>query len=222
MVMNPEVNAGIEGYSDDDVTHAIFSGNNEGLHPEEGAMIVAPRNGGNHIYLFQTGEKGGYRLSVADMKIVGTYQDCFREGIEDPGFEGFALWNGSKEYLVNKGSIYFSDSNTSGIYSQYDVRCFGEPYDAAPYIGGNVTARGLLGSAVLLLRQAEQSLPVSSTFSPTVKGFTNVGQRPSIRKNRWKTKPRWSMPRWVIRATFTLLSCSSPGIRPCGSSTPWT
>ena len=84
MVMNPEVNAGIEGYSDDYVTHAIFSGNNEGLHPEEGAMIVAPRNGGNHIYLFQTGEKGGYRLSVADMKIVGTYQDCFREGIEDP------------------------------------------------------------------------------------------------------------------------------------------
>ena len=60
--------------------------------------------------------------------------------IENPGFEGFALWNGSKEYLVNKGSIYFSDSNTSGIYAQYDVRCFGEPYDAAPYIGGNVTA----------------------------------------------------------------------------------
>ena len=45
MVMNPEVNADIEGYSNDDVTHAIFSGNNEGLHPEEGAMIVAPRNG---------------------------------------------------------------------------------------------------------------------------------------------------------------------------------
>ena len=114
MVMNPEVNAGIEGYSDDYVTHAIFSGNNEGLHPEEGAMIVAPRNGGNHIYLFQGGDRGGYRLSIADMKIIDTYQECFRDGIEDPGFEGFALWNGSKEYLVNKGSIYFSDSNTSG------------------------------------------------------------------------------------------------------------
>ena len=174
MVMNPEVNAGIEGYSDDYVTHAIFSGNNEGLHPEEGAMIVAPRNGGNHIYLFQTGEKGGYRLSVADMKIVGTYQDCFREGIEDPGFEGFALWNGSKEYLVNKGSIYFSDSNTSGIYSQYDVRCFGEPYDAAPYIGGNVTAGASSGVRCCFFDKLSNRF-LYIDYQPTVKAFTNSG-----------------------------------------------
>ena len=130
-----------------------------------------PRVGHNHIYLFQTGEKGGYRLSVADMKIVGTYQDCFREGIEDPGFEGFALWNGSKEYLVNKGSIYFSDSNTSGIYSQYDVRCFGEPYDAAPYIGGNVTAGASSGVRCCFFDKLSNRF-LYIDYQPTVKAFT--------------------------------------------------
>ena len=174
MVMNPEVNAGIEGYSDDYVTHAIFSGNNEGLHPEEGAMIVAPRNGGNHIYLFQGGTRGGYRLSIADMKIIDTYQECFREGVEPVGFEGFALWNGSKEYLVNKGSIYFSDSNTSGTYAQYDVRCFGEPYDAAPYIGGNVTAGASSGVRCCFFDKLSNRF-LYIDYQPTVKAFTNSG-----------------------------------------------
>ena len=174
MVMNPEVNAGIEGYSDDYVTHAIFSGNNEGLHPEEGAMIVAPRNGGNHIYLFQGGTRGGYRLSVADMKIIDTYQECFREGIENPGFEGFALWSGSKEYLVNKGSIYFSDSNTSGIYAQYDVRCFGEPYDAAPYIGGNVTAGAFSGVRCCFFDKLSKRF-LYIDYQPAVKAFETSG-----------------------------------------------
>ena len=174
MVMNPEVNAGIEGYSDDYVTHAIFSGNNEGLHPEEGAMIVAPRNQGNHIYLFQGGDRGGYRLSIADMKIIDTYQECFREGIEPVGFEGFALWSGGKEYLVNKGSIYFSDSNTSGVYAQYDVRCFGEPYDAAPYIGGNVTAGASSGVRCCFFDKLSNRF-LYIDYQPTVKAFTNSG-----------------------------------------------
>lgn len=174
MVMNPEVNAGIEGYSDDYVTHAIFSGNNEGLHPEEGAMIVAPRNQGNHIYLFQGGDRGGYRLSIADMKIIDTYQECFREGIEPVGFEGFALWSGGKEYLVNKGSIYFSDSNTSGVYAQYDVRCFGEPYDAAPYIGGNVTAWASSGVRCCFFDKLSNRF-LYIDYQPTVKAFTNSG-----------------------------------------------
>lgn len=174
MVMNPEVNADIEGYSNDDVTHAIFSGNNEGLHPEEGAMIVAPRNGGNHIYLFQGGDRGGYRLSIADMKIIDTYQECFRDGIEDPGFEGFALWSGSKEYLVNKGSIYFSDSNSPGTYAQYDVRCFGEPYDAAPYIGGNVTAGASSGVRCCFFDKLSKRF-MYLDFNQMVKGFTTSG-----------------------------------------------
>ena len=174
MVMNPEVNAGIEGYSDEYVTHAIFSGNNEGLHPEEGAMIVAPQNQGNHIYLFQGGDRGGYRLSIADMKIIDTYQECFREGIEPVGFEGFALWSGGKEYLVNKGSIYFSDSNTSGVYAQYDVRCFGEPYDAAPYIGGNVTAWASSGVRCCFFDKLSNRF-LYIDYQPTVKAFTNSG-----------------------------------------------
>ena len=174
MVMNPEVNAGIEGYSDDYVTHAIFSGNNEGLHPEEGAMIVAPNNGGNHIYLFQGGDRGGYRLSIADMKIIDTYQECFREGIEEVGFEGFALWSGSKEYLVNKGSIYFSDSSTPGVYAQYDVRCFGEPYDAAPYIGGNVTAGAFSGVRCCFFDKLSKRF-LYIDYQPAVMAFTNSG-----------------------------------------------
>ena len=174
MVMNPEVNAGIEGYSDDYVTHAIFSGNNEGLHPEAGAMIVAPRNEGNHIYLFQGGDRGGYRLSIADMKIIDTYQECFREGIEPVGFEGFTLWSGRREYLVNKGSIYFSDSNTSGVYAQYDVRCFGEPYDAAPYIGGNVTLGASSGVRCCFFDKLSKRF-LYIDYQPAVKAFTNSG-----------------------------------------------
>lgn len=137
-------------------------------------MIVAPWNQGNHIYLFQGGDRGGYRLSIADMKIIDTYQECFREGIEPVGFEGFALWSGSKEYLVNKGSIYFSDSNTSGVYTQYDVRCFGEPYDAAPYIGGNVTAGASSGVRCCFFDKLSNRF-LYIDYQPTVKAFTNSG-----------------------------------------------
>ena len=174
MVMNPEVNASIEGYSSDYVTHAIFSENNGGMKPENGVRIVAPRNGGNHIYLFQGGDLGGYRLSIADMKIIESYAECFREGVDPVGFEDLALWNTSKEYLLNKGSIYFSDSNTEGVYAPYDVRCFGEPYEAAPFLGANVTAGAFSGVRCCFFDKLSKRF-LYIDYQPAVLPFTTTG-----------------------------------------------
>ncbi|MCL2560832.1 MAG: PKD-like family lipoprotein [Rikenellaceae bacterium] len=141
IVVNPMINATIAGFSKDEVTHRIFSDNNEGRRAQGApAMVWHSRgNDGNHVYVFTHGSTGGYRTAATDLMVIDNYREIFRNmPAEDVSFEGFATWS-FNELLVNNGDVYYISQNESNRFFQFGVRCFGQPYRAAPYIGTHRT-----------------------------------------------------------------------------------
>jgi hypothetical protein len=52
----------------------------------------------------------------------------------DIQYQAYAGWS-YNELLVNKGDLYFTSQASSNVYNPFGVKCFGEDYVAAPYIG---------------------------------------------------------------------------------------
>ena len=136
IVVNPKVNATLAGFTENSVKHNIFSENNEGRKAEGAPVMVRHGQGGNesYAYIFTKSTSGGYRVSSADLKIVGDYRSNFRNlPAGDVGFEGFGSWS-YNELIVNNKDVYYCAQNTN-IHVPFGVKCFGLDYEAAPYIG---------------------------------------------------------------------------------------
>lgn len=96
---------------------------------------------GNHwVDIFTKDDKGGYRVSGNDLRVLNNYGDMFLSPLSagDVQFQAYASWS-YNELLVNKGDLYFISQGDINVFSKFGVKCFGEDYVAAPFIGSIFT-----------------------------------------------------------------------------------
>jgi hypothetical protein len=120
--------------STDYIQANVFSETNGKKIEGEGAALYYM---GNHwVDVFTKTNGGGYRASGNDLRILNTYGDMFINPMpaSEVQFQGYGLWS-YNQLLVNKGDLYFNPQPTASVYNKFGVKCFGEDYVAAPYIG---------------------------------------------------------------------------------------
>ncbi|SMC88109.1 PKD-like family lipoprotein [Pedobacter nyackensis] len=112
----------------------VFSETNGAKIQGEGANVIYMSN--HWVDVFTKTDQGGYRISGDDLRIKNTYSNMFINPLSasDIQYQAYAGWS-YNELLINKGSLYFVPQPTPSLYYQFGVRCFGEDYVAAPFIG---------------------------------------------------------------------------------------
>lgn len=100
----------------------------------EGANVIYMVN--HWVDVFTKTNQGGYRVSGDDLRIKNTYSNMFINPLSasEIEYQAYAGWS-YNELLINKGGLYFIPQPTPSVYNQFGVRCFGEDYVAAPFIG---------------------------------------------------------------------------------------
>ncbi|UKJ08580.1 PKD-like family lipoprotein [Solitalea lacus] len=90
----------------------------------------------NWVDVFTNNSNGGFRLNQNDLRIMNTYSDMFVVPMAsgDVQFQAYDRWS-YNELLVNKGDLYFISQPTPNIFNKFGVKCFGQDYVAAPFIG---------------------------------------------------------------------------------------
>lgn len=112
----------------------VFSETNGSKIQGEGADIFYM---GNHwVDVFTKTNTGGTRLSGNDLRTLNSYSDMFINPLAttDIQYQAYAGWS-YNELLINKGDLYFIPQANVNSYSKFGVKCFGEDYVAAPFIG---------------------------------------------------------------------------------------
>lgn len=92
---------------------------------------------GNHwVDIYTHTDEGGVRASGNDLRVLNSYSDMFIERMprSEIAFDAYGSWS-YNQLLVNSGALYFISQANGSVYSKYGIRCFGQDYIAAPYIG---------------------------------------------------------------------------------------
>lgn len=134
IVVNNKLLGNLLPANTDYVQANVFSETNGKKIPGEGANVIyMPQH---WVDVFSTTDQGGYRVSGDDLRIKNTYSEMFISPLQaaDIQFQAYAGWS-FNELLINKGDLYFIPQPTPSTYNQFGVRCFGEDYVAAPFIG---------------------------------------------------------------------------------------
>lgn len=128
----------IPGVDKDYVKHNLFFQTNGYRIPGAAARVYYVSNTHN-VYAFTMGEEGGYRTSGSDLLVLNQYADMFTEPLKQGNirFQTYDQWS-YNDLLINNGKLYFCPQ-PSTTYNKFGVPCFGEEYDAAPFIATQLT-----------------------------------------------------------------------------------
>jgi len=91
----------------------------------------------NHwVDVFTKTNDGGVRLGGNDLRKLNSYSEMFINPLPSNNvkFQAYAGWS-YNELLINNGDLYFIPQADINVYSKFGVKCFGEDYVAAPFIG---------------------------------------------------------------------------------------
>jgi hypothetical protein len=112
----------------------VFSETNGTKVQGDGADIFYMTN--NWVDIFTKNNGGGYRVSGNDLRVISTYANMFVSPLQQTeiNYQAYAGWS-YNELLVNNGDLYFVSQPNANTYYPFGVKCFGEDYKAAPFIG---------------------------------------------------------------------------------------
>ncbi|MBO9633535.1 MAG: hypothetical protein J7578_10500 [Chitinophagaceae bacterium] len=168
ILVNNKVNTLVPAGTDYVQNNVFFETNGKKIEGE-GAAISYMNN--HWVDVFTKNNTGGYRVSGNDLRILNTYSDMFISPMpaSDVQYQGYGVWV-TNQLLVNKGDLYFTPQANPNGYNKYGVKCFGEDYYAAPFIGTifNYSYYGVIYDA-----QNKRFLYID--FNRTVKKFKASG-----------------------------------------------
>ena len=168
IVVNNKLNAQLPANTDY-VQQNVFEVTNGRKIDGEAANVIYMSQ--HWVEVFTKGSKGGYRVSGNDLRVLNSYGDMFLNPMTETEvrYDAYASWS-YNQMLINKGGLYFSPQPSANTYNKYGVKCFGEDYEAAPYL-----ATIMLGSYYGVIYDSKNRRFLYIDYTRTIKPFKAPG-----------------------------------------------